>query len=383
MVICFSRCFSDSFLEYIIFKGEKMNVLEICKQFSIEGDIISVEPYGEGHINSTFLVETNVKKYILQKVNGAVFKNPVHVIENIDLVTAFLSKKIAAEGGDPERETLTLIPAKNGEKHIIDDGELYRVYIFIDKTKCYQLIENSDVLYKAAKAFAKFMKNVEAFDASKLHETIANFHNTADRYNNFIKAVEADKVGRLASVLPEVEFVKARKADTELVVNKLQSGDIPLRVTHNDTKVNNILMDAESGEGLCVIDLDTVMPGSLLYDFGDSLRFGASSAAEDETDLDKVYFRLEMFEAFAKGFLEEMSECITKSEVELLAFSVKLLTLECGMRFLTDYLDGDNYFKIHYPNHNLDRARNQFKLVSDMEMKMEQANDIVRKYYPF
>ena len=361
-----------------------MNILDICKEFAIKGDIISLAPYGEGHINSTFLVETNVKKYILQKVNGTVFKNPVHVIENIDLVTAFLSKKIAAEGGDPERETLTLIPAKSGEKYVMsDDGELYRMYYFIGDTKCYQLIENSDVLYKAAKAFAKFMKNVADFDASKLHETIANFHNTADRYNNFIKAVEADKVGRLASVLPEVEFVKARKADTELVVNKLQSGEIPLRVTHNDTKVNNILMDAESGEGLCVIDLDTVMPGSLLYDFGDSLRFGASSAAEDETDLDKVYFRLEMFEAFTRGFLEEMSECITKAEVELLAFSVKLLTLECGMRFLTDYLDGDNYFKIHHPLHNLDRARNQFKLVADMEAKMDQANDIVRKYYAF
>ena len=361
-----------------------MEVTEICEKFVLDGDVVSVSPYGEGHINSTFLVETTDKKYILQKVNGVVFKNPVEVIENIDLVTAFLREKIIAEGGNPERETLTLVPTPNGEKYIIsDDGELYRVYIFIDNTKCYQLIENSDILYKAAKAFAKFMKNVADFDASQLHETIANFHNTADRYNNFIKAVEADKVGRLASVAAEVEFVKARKADTELVVSKLQSGELPLRVTHNDTKVNNILMDAKSGEGLCVIDLDTVMPGSLLYDFGDSLRFGASSAAEDETDLDKVYFRLEMFEAFAKGFLEEMSECITKSEVELLAFSVKLLTLECGMRFLTDYLDGDTYFKIHYPDHNLDRARNQFKLVSDMEMKMEQANDIVRKYYPF
>ena len=361
-----------------------MDIIEICKQFDLEGEIKSFAPYGEGHINSTFLVETTSKKYILQKVNSVVFKNPVQVIENIDLVTAFLREKIISEGGDPERGTLTLIPAKNGEKYIIsDDGELYRVYIFIDDTKCYQLVENSDVLYKAAKAFARFMKNVADFDASKLHETISNFHNTADRYNNFIKAVETDRVGRLDTVRDEVEFVKARKADTELVVSKLQSGEIPLRVTHNDTKVNNILMDSQSGEGLCVIDLDTVMPGSLLYDFGDSLRFGASSAAEDETDLDKVYFRLEMFEAFARGFLEEMSECITKAEVELLAFSVKLLTLECGMRFLTDYLDGDNYFKIHYPEHNLDRARNQFKLVSDMESKMEQANDIVRKYYAF
>ncbi len=361
-----------------------MEISKICDQFALEGDVVSFAPYGEGHINTTFLVETTEKKYILQKVNGNVFKNPVDVIENIDQVTSFLRKKIIAEGGNPEKETLTLISTKNGGKYIIsDDDELYRMYIFIDNTKCYQLIENSDVLYKAAKAFAKFMKNVADFDASQLHETIANFHNTADRYNNFMKAVEADKVGRLASVADEVEFVKARKADTELVVSKLQSGELPLRVTHNDTKVNNILMDAESGEGLCVIDLDTVMPGSLLYDFGDSLRFGASSAAEDETELDKVYFRLEMFEAFAKGFLEETSECITKSEVELLAFSVKLLTLECGMRFLTDYLDGDNYFKIHYENHNLDRARNQFKLVSDMEAKMEQANDIVRKYYAF
>ena len=361
-----------------------MNNLEICKQFAIDGEIVSIAPYGEGHINSTFLVETAAKKYILQKVNSVVFKNPVQVVENICLVTEFLRKKIASEGGNPERETLTLVPARNGQKYVVsDDGELYRMYIFIDDTKCYQLIENSDVLYRAAKAFARFMKQVADFDATKLHETIANFHNTADRYNNFIKAVEVDRVGRLASVLPEVEFVKARKADTELVVTKLRSGELPLRVTHNDTKVNNILMDAQSGEGLCVIDLDTVMPGSLLYDFGDSLRFGASSAAEDETDLDKVYFRLEMFEAFTRGFLEEMRECITRAEVELLAFSVKLLTFECGMRFLTDYLDGDNYFKTHYPQHNLDRARNQFKLVSDMEQKMAQANDIVRKYYAF
>ncbi len=357
------------------------NLHEIAKNFRLKGNVLSIEPYGEGHINQTTLVTTDEKRYIMQRVNNVVFKNPIEVIDNIELVTEFMQKKIAERNGDSERETLTLVPTFDGKKYYIDEeGQLYRVYIFVENTVCYQQIENAEVFYEAAKSFGQFQKELSEFDASQLKETIVNFHNTVDRYNKFIAAVEADKVGRLASVIEEVEFVKARKADTEKIVNAIASGDMPLRVTHNDTKLNNILIDAESGKGVCVIDLDTVMPGSMLYDFGDSIRFGANSAAEDEKDLSKVYCKLDLFEAYVKGYLEVLGDSITKAELDNLAFSGKLLTFECGMRFLTDYLDGDNYFKIHYPEHNLVRARNQFKLVADMEAKMDEMQAIVAKY---
>ena len=355
---------------------------EICSQFQYTGEYVSARIYGEGHINETYLVETTDNRYILQRLNDNVFKNPVKVIENVVAVTEYLHDKIISNSGDPNRETLTLIPTQNGEWYYkSEQGDVFRMYIFIDKASSYQSIDNPEMFYHVAKSFGRFQKHLSSFPAEKLHEIIEKFHDTTDRYIQFKEAVAADKVGRRADVEKEIAFVLEREKDAAVVVEAIANGEIPLRVTHNDTKLNNVLIDDITGEGVCVIDLDTVMPGSMLYDFGDSIRFGASTAAEDETNLSKVWMDLELFEQYTKGYIEELKESFTPKEIELLAFSAKLMTLECGVRFLTDHLDGDNYFRIHRPNHNLDRARTQFKLVADMEEKMDKMNEIVQKYY--
>ncbi len=357
------------------------NFKEICENFKIEGTYLSAERYGEGHINDTFLVETDKAKYILQKVNSNVFKKPEEVMENISKVTDFMAKKIKARNGDTTRETLTLIKtSENKIYHISKDGSLFRMYLFIDNATCYQIIENRKVFYQAAKAFGQFQKMLEDFPANELFETISNFHNTVDRYKNFKKAVKEDRAGRLASIKKEVDFALAHEKNAGIIVDALANNEIPLRVTHNDTKLNNVMIDNATGKGVCVIDLDTVMPGSMLYDFGDSIRFGASTASEDELDLDKVTMDITLFEEYVKGFLEELGSSITQKEIELLPLSAKIMTLECGIRFLTDYLEGDIYFKTHREHHNLDRARTQLKLVWDMEQKMDQMHEIVKKY---
>ncbi len=354
---------------------------QICGQFTYEGDYISAEPYGEGHINVTYLVVTTKKRYILQKLNRVVFKNTVELMENVAAVTEFLREKIEVTGGDANRETLTLIPAKDGKVYYeTEQGDMYRMYLFVEDTTSYQLIDNPVVFYKVGKSFGRFQKMLADFPAAKLHEIILNFHNTKDRFRQFQEALAADVCNRAATAKEEIQFILDREKDTTVVLYAINQGRIPLRVTHNDTKLNNVLIDNKTGEGICVIDLDTVMPGSLLYDFGDSIRFGASTAAEDEQDLSKVSMDLNLFEQYTKGYLEELGASITEGEIELLAYSAKLMTLECGMRFLTDYLSGDTYFRIHRENHNLDRARTQLKLVKDMEEKMEQMQAIVRKY---
>ena len=354
------------------------NFKEICEQFKIDGEFVSAEKYGEGHINDTFLVKTSETKYILQRVNNTVFKKPEEVMENISKVTNFMSKQIASCGGDVERETLTIVKTINGEDYYVsEDGRLFRMYIFIDNATCYQIIENAEVFYRAARAFGKFQKMLKDFPADELHETIVNFHNTVDRYRILKEAIAEDKVNRLQSVKAEVEFALEREKDAGIIVDALKENRIPLRVTHNDTKLNNVMIDDKTGIGICVIDLDTVMPGSMLYDFGDSIRFGASTAAEDELDLDKVSMDINLFTEYARGYLEELGDSITEEELKLLPMSAKLMTLECGIRFLSDYLDGDNYFKIHREHHNLDRARTQFKLVWDMEQKMDEMNKVI------
>ncbi len=358
------------------------NLEQVCSKFKIDGHYISALPYGEGHINDTYLVNTTGMRYILQRVNDSVFKKPEKVIENVKKVTDFMHKKILENCGDPYRETLTLVLTKDEKGYYIDEnGDLFRMYVFIDHAICYQIVENAEVFYQAARAFGKFQNMLREFPADELFETIPKFHDTVDRYRIFKEAVKADKVGRLNSVKSEVEFAMGREADAGIIMQALSNKEIPLRVTHNDTKLNNVMIDDSTGEGVCVIDLDTVMPGSMLFDYGDSIRFGASTAAEDELDLDKVNMDLNLFEEYTRGYLEELGDSITKKEAELLPMSAKLMTLECGVRFLTDYLDGDNYFKIHRPDHNLDRARTQFKLVADMEAKMDKMKEIVAKHY--
>ncbi len=358
---------------------------KLVAQFELEGDLIYCKPFGEGHINSTFVIgikrdDSLTTRYILQKINTAIFKDYESLLSNISLVTDYLRAEIIKENGDPDRETMSLIPAKNGKNYIADDnGDIYRVYVFIEDATCYQSA-TPELFYRSAKAFGKFAKQLDAFDATQLVDTIDKFHHTANRYNNFEIALEHDAMDRAKNINSEIQFVKARKDFCSIILNEIESGAIPLRVCHNDTKLNNVMIDDATNEGLCVIDLDTVMKGSLLYDFGDSIRFGASSAAEDEENLDLVYCDLDKYELFVKGYLEECISILSPKEFELLAQGAILMTFECGMRFLTDYLDGDIYFKTHKPNHNLYRARNQFKLVSDMEAKLSEMIAINNRY---
>lgn len=334
--------------------------------------------YGNGHINDTYIVHAK-PDYILQRINKNTFTNPPELMENIKGVTEFLRNKIVEAGGNPDRETLTLIYTTDGLPYYHHtDGEYYRMYKFIEGAKSVDVIENPDQLYHAARAFGKFQRMLADYPAEKLHETIVDFHNTVVRYDQFKTALANDKMGRAATAQDEIKFVLDREQDAGVVVNAIKDGKIPLRVTHNDTKINNVLLDDVTGEGVCVIDLDTVMPGSLLYDYGDALRSGGSSGAEDEKDLDKIFFRVDNFTAFTKGFLEELTT-ITDEELALLPFSIKLMTLECGSRFLADYLNGDTYFKTKYPEHNLVRARTQFKLVKDIEDHMDELNKIVHE----
>jgi len=361
---------------------ERQRIMKPCFFDILKHFDLDIEPssYGNGHINDTYLVHS-MQDYILQKINKNVFTNPPAVMENILGVTGYLREKIIENGGNPDRETLTVICTTDGKPCYEDEnGDFYRVYKFIDNAKSYDLVESPVQLYHAAKAFGKFQNMLADYPAEKLHETIVDFHNTRVRYEQFKTALANDKAGRAKDVAEEIKFVLDRECDAGVVVDAIAEGRIPLRVTHNDTKLNNVLLDETTGEGVCVIDLDTVMPGSLLYDYGDALRFGGSSGAEDEKDLDKIWFRIENFEAFTRGFMEELPS-MTEEERKLLPFSIKLMTLECGARFLADYLNGDVYFKTHYPEHNLDRCRTQFKLVRDIEDHMDELNGIVEKIY--
>lgn len=347
---------------------------EILKHFPMDTDLA---PYGNGHINDTYTTE-GPNRYILQKINTNIFKDPDGLMENIQLVTDYLREIIAKEGGDPNRETLTVIPTIDNKPYYTSaEGFAYRVYKFIEDSVTLEVPENAGQLYHVGAAFGKFQRQLNDFPADKLHETIPDFHDTEKRYEAFLKAVEADTQMRANSVEDEINFVKEYSKYKSIVMDGIREGSIPLRVTHNDTKINNVLLDRVTGEGVCVIDLDTVMPGSALYDFGDALRTGAATAAEDEEDLSKMEFDLEAFTFFAKGFLKETANILTKKEVELLPESALLMTYECGTRFLTDYLSGDTYFKIHRTHHNLHRAMTQFKLVRDIEAKLPKMHKII------
>ena len=341
----------------------------------------SICPYGNGHINTTFLVETDKGNLILQKINTNVFKEPIPLMENFDRVTSYLGNIIKSEGGDPARETLSVIKTVDGDNACVtDDGEYWRLMPFITDSLCYDRVETEEQFYNCALAFGDFQYKLKDFPAELLHETIPNFHNTKIRYENLMRAVASDPKGRVSSVLEEIEFAKARKEFTEKFETARAEGRLPLKVTHNDTKLNNILFDKDSGKALCVIDLDTIMPGYSVNDFGDSIRFGATTAAEDETDLSKVNFDISLFELYTKGFIEGSRYSLSDGELDCLAESAIMMTLECGMRFLTDYIEGDTYFRISRPSHNLDRARNQFKLVRDMEASLDEMKKIVNKY---
>lgn len=375
--------------EEIVSRKEKLGMEEIQAQvvpaFQTEGVLEEMCTHGNGHINETYKVSFRLgtgerRQYVLQRINTDVFKNPWELTENIENVTAFLRKKSERNGGDPLRETLSLIPVQSGGTLLEDAyGNYWRMYLFIEGTVCLENVEKTEDLYNSAFAFGNFQRLLSDFPATSLHEVIPNFHHTPGRYEDFNRAVQEDVCGRVESVAEEIRFIREREADLSAITACLVDGSLPLRVTHNDTKLNNILFDAVTGKGICVIDLDTVMPGSALYDFGDAIRFGASTGAEDEKDLDRISCSLELFETYTRGYLKGCGGTLTEQEIRMLPMGAKLMTLECGMRFLTDYLQGDTYFRIHREEHNLDRARTQFKLVRDMEEKWEEMTKIVER----
>ena len=364
-----------------------MNIISIDKplaafaQFNTDVIVTGCAPYGNGHINDTFLVNSrnidgSPKRYILQAINTNVFKKPFEVMHNIEKVTSFLKTKT-----DDERRVMSLVKTRDGAAYYSDsDGRCWRLYDFIEDSLCLDLPETPEDFYQSAVAFGQFQNYLNEFPVSELYETIPDFHNTPDRYKKFLLAVEADKVGRAKEVAEEIKFVKDRADFYSVLFDAEKAGKIPFRVTHNDTKINNVMLDLKTRTALCVIDLDTIMPGFSVNDFGDSIRFGASTAAEDEKDLDKVWMDLDLFESYAKGFLKGCGGLLTDDEIMMLPEGAKMMTIECGMRFLTDYLEGDTYFKTKYPEHNLDRCHTQFKLVSDMEQKWDKMKEIVKKH---
>ena len=359
------------------------NISDVIDNFSYKGKLLDYKEFGSGHINKTYIVTFDEggkeQKYILQELNGDVFKNVDELMENVFAVTSYLRGVIEADGGDSDRETLHFIKTKDAKNYYTDGDKYYRSYIFVKDSVSYDKVETADIFKSSGEAFGKFQRMLADFDADTLFETIPNFHNTIWRYENeFIPAVENDFCGRANTCIDEIEFVKARADEAGRLVDLINSGELPLRVTHNDTKLNNVMFDSNTNKCVCVIDLDTVMPGLALYDFGDSIRYGANTADEDEADLSKVGINLDYFRAYAEGFLSEAGSALNACEIDNLAFASKLMTYECGMRFLTDYLNGDTYFKTKYPEHNLVRAKNQFKLVVDMESKMSEMEEIIK-----
>ena len=349
-------------------------LLETLKNFQLDGDVISCEPYGQGHINSTQLVVcTSGKRYIFQKISTRAFKDVPALMENIDLVTSYLRRKAT----DP-RTVLTLVYTPDGKAFCENDHGFWRVYDFVEGSICLQRAETDEDFYQSAVAFGNFQQQLGGFPVEKLHETIPNFHNTPDRFRLFREAIAKDPMGRVKDVQAEIDFIMAHEEAVCRPQKMLEAGILPPRVTHNDTKLNNVLLDAEKRTSLCVIDLDTVMPGLSIFDFGDSIRFGAATAAEDEKDLSKVTMSLDRFRAYTRGFVKSCPG-LTEAELDMLADGARTMTLECGMRFLTDYIDGDHYFAVHREGHNLDRCRTQLKLVADMESKWDEMQRIVKE----
>ena len=348
-------------------------ILAVCDRFLFSGAVTAVSVNRTGHINSTFIITVeDGRRYTLQILNTAIFKNPVGVMENILAVTEHIRAGLAAEGGDTERGTLRVVRTRDGALGYEDaEGRFWRAYEFVEKVVCRVTVDSPETFARVGEAFGDFQRRLADFDASRLCEAIPNFHNTKKRYADFLAAVERNAAGRADSVAEEIQFITDRAHKCALIVDGLESGELPLRVTHNDTKLSNILLDEVTEEAVCIIDLDTVMPGASLYDFGDSIRSGASSAAEDEPDLGKVHFLPDMFKAYAAGFIRGTGGALTAKELEMLPDGGYTITLEQAIRFLGDYLDGDTYYHIEYPEHNLVRARTQLKLVADMEACMD------------
>ena len=360
-------------------------ISQILAAYALPGTVADVARHGKGHINDTFCVvcktpEGGTARFILQRLSQAAFPHPEEVMENFVGITSYLRREILAEGGDPLRETLSLVKTGDGADFVTDaEGRAWRLMPFIENAECYQSA-TPELFAASGRAFGRFQYMLRDYPARTLHETIPHFHDTESRFEQFLAALEADKMNRAEGVSPEIQFILRRKADCGVALRALREGKLPLRVTHNDTKLNNILIDRDTHDGICIIDLDTTMPGLAINDFGDSIRFGANHCMEDEQDLTKVNFDISLYEVFTRGFLEGARGSLTPAELEYLPWGARLMTLECGIRFLTDYLDGDHYFHVSHPRQNLDRARTQLKLVKDMEEQFDAMGAVVAKY---
>jgi len=357
------------------------NLQHICNQFQFSGTYSKAFPYGSGHINDTYKVDTvedNQFDYILQRVNHHVFKDVPVLMENVERVTSHIRKKMESiEGANPDREVLTVIPTTDGSSYHKDsEGNFWRMYIFIWDNKSYYLVDSPEKAYEGGSMFGKFQAMLADLPGKPLNETIPNFHNIEWRLESFEEILRKDPVGRASQVQEDINFVRERAEEMKIILKLGREGLIPQRITHNDTKFNNVLLD-ENDKGLCVIDLDTVMPGYVHYDFGDSIRTSTNTAAEDEADLSKVEMDISLFEAYAKGFLDYTRDTLNEVEIDHLAFAGKLFPYIIGLRFITDHVDGDNYFKIHHEGHNLQRARAQFKLLKSMERQYGEMKRIV------
>jgi hypothetical protein len=358
----------------------------IIKQFDFTGRYISLTPYGNGHINDTYALtfeNASHKKhrYILQRINHNVFRNPEQLMQNVEKVTSFLREKIIAVGGNPERETLTLIRTTADHTYFKSPADNYwRAYHFIEGARTYEVVEKPAHIYNAAWAFGRFQNLLSDFPVTDLFETIPDFHHTPKRFRRLLESIDSDVMNRATDVKKEIEFALARGVETSLLVDMLDAGTLPLRVTHNDTKFNNVLIDDETDKGICVLDLDTVMPGLSHYDFGEIVRSGANPAEEDERDLSKVCLDMHIYDTLTRGFMDACRDILTTAETDYLPYGPKMMAYENGIRFLTDHLQGDVYFKIHRENHNLDRCRTQFRLVENIETEFDEMLRIVQKY---
>jgi len=347
-------------------------MLSVLSRFSLAGEPVSVAPYGSGHINGTQLVTcSDGSRYVLQQINTSVFREPVPLMRNIERVTAHLRTK-----NDDPRAVLTLIPTLDGKSYTVRNGEYWRVYELVPDSVCFEQADES-LFFESAVAFGRFQNQLADFPAEELAETIPHFHDTPARFAAFRRAVESDAAGRADSVSAEIDFALSYEAFAHTLSDLQSSGELPLRVTHNDTKINNVLFDVQTKKALCVIDLDTVMPGLSAHDFGDAIRFGASTASEDERNLDLVHFDLGLYETYLRGYLSTCGGSLTRTEIEMLPIGAMMMTLECGTRFLADHIAGDVYFHISREGQNLDRARTQFRLLREMDENREQMRALV------
>ena len=355
---------------------EEVKIRNIVNKFNIEGEFIDITPFGSGNINNTFLVVTSINKYILQRINSKVFTKPLDVISNSIKVTTHIKNKLVKEGNFDSRKVLSFIKTKDNQYYYLDNNDYYRMSLYVENSISIDVVDTKEHFLEAGHAFGSFQRLLSDFDSSSLKETIKDFHNTRKRYEHFIEVVNKNEFNRNEEVQDEIDYLINHK----YLLDSFNNFNIPIRVTHNDTKINNVLFDKDTSKALCVIDLDTVMPGTILSDFGDAIRSGCNSSTEDEVDLSKVHFKMELYEVFTKGFLEETKDILTKDELDLLYLSPLLLTYELALRFLSDYLEGDIYFKTTRLNQNLDRTRTQIKLIKEMEEHLSEMKDIINKY---